>query len=345
MTISSTRPGIAFARFAKSIAMAKGDHLGAQAYAEGQPWRDTPMVPMSLKAAVTAQSMADMFAATAGVTSGFVEMVRAATIIGRLSLRPALLNTRMLVGSGTAAASFVAEGIPKPVTAATFTAQTLTPRKCVGLAVVTRETVQLSTPAAENLLLDELRRAVVSAIDVGFIDPTRAGSVTFGAPTVTSTGSTLSAIDTDLRALVALATAAGINFIAPTFILHPTTATYLGTLRGTGGAAAFPGLGPKGGTLLNIPAISSTAAVHAGSPGEHFIALIDGDQVLYADDGDTTVSVSQNASIQMLDDPATGTTTEVSLFQNNLVGLKAERYLAWDVVRSGAVVVLDSIAY
>ena len=51
-----------------------------------------------------------------------------------------------------------------------------------------------------------------------------------------------------------------------TFIMSKGTASYLGTLRGTGGAAAYPDVGPSGGRLLGLQVLISTAAEDSDSP-------------------------------------------------------------------------------
>jgi len=277
------------------------------------------------------------------VTQGFVESLRSATIIGKLNLRPALLNTRVVVGDGAAVAAFADEGAPKPLTRDAFSAVSLAPRKCTGWAVVTKEVVIASNPQAENIVLRELERAVVESIDQHFIDPSTTGSVTAEAPTIASAGKSLAQIDADLQAVLQRAG----NMTTPTWVLPSSSAVFLSGLRGSGGAPAFPSISMKGGQLLGLPAITSSAVVSTGSSpsGERLIALIDADQVLYADSGATEISIAKNASVQMSDTPIPGATSLVSLWQASLIGLRVERWLAWHRVRDSAVVVLDGVAW
>jgi hypothetical protein len=70
------------------------------------------------------------------------------------------------------------------------------------------------------------------------------------------------------------------------------------------------------------------------------VALVQPDCILYADDGGVTIDVSQEASVQMdtaPDNPALATTVFTSLWQNNLVGLRAERFINWKKARNGCV--------
>ncbi len=88
-------------------------------------------------------------------------------------------------------------------------------------------------------------------------------------------------------------------------------------------------------TLLSIPVV-----LNGNSPAQ--ITRADLAEVAYTDDDEVDVSLSESATVELLDDPtndsATATpTTMVSLFQTNSVGLKTTRWLNWEVIRSGAI--------
>jgi hypothetical protein len=69
--------------------------------------------------------------------------------------------------------------------------------------------------------------------------------------------------------------------------------------------------------------------VAAGSPNELQIALVTQEEVYLADDGGLSIDMSQEASVQMNDAPSAGAQSLVSLWQNNLVGIRAEQYINW----------------
>jgi hypothetical protein len=69
-----------------------------------------------------------------------------------------------------------------------------------------------------------------------FLSPSVDGSVLQGAPSFTSSGSAISDVDTDLRRLTSLVRA---DRPGVTFVMASVTATYLATLRGSGGGAAY----------------------------------------------------------------------------------------------------------
>lgn len=340
--IHSAPRGISFAQYARAVAVCRGDLIGAEAYAQE---RGQHAVAMAIKALISANDAASFAAATAPITAGYIAQVRAAEITGRLQLRPAMLNTRQIVGTGSATAHFVDEGAPKPMSAGAFSAVQLPPRKVVGQSVLTMETIRASHQNADSIVLNELTRASIEARNKAFIDNSLAGSATFGAPTVQSSGASLAQVDSDLRAVLQVAFDANIPLLAPAWVMHPQSATYLATQRGSGGAAAFPLIGPTGGELLGIKVITSTAVGRSGSPNEKFLCLIDASEVLFAADDAVELSLAQHASVQMNDVPVIGAQSLVSLWQSDLVGLRVEQNVAWRVVRSGAVVVLDNIAF
>jgi len=336
--IHSAPRAIHAARFGIAMAVCGSDLVAAERFAAGKGWT---VVEDCCKGLISAQTAADFAAATAPIFGGFVESLRAETIIGKLRTRPAMLNIRTIVGAGAAVAAFAGEGAPKPLTAGAFSAVSLPPRKCTAWAIVTSEVVKASHQHAEQIVLGELQRAVVESIDQHFIDPSAAGSITAGAPTITSTGSSLAQIDADLKAVLLQAG----DMKAPAWVLNPSSAVYLSTLRGSGGVPAFGSISMKGGQLLGLPAIASSAVARSGSPSERAIVLVDADQVLYADDGETEISIAKSASVQMSDTPIAGSTSLVSLWQASLIGLRVERWLAWHRVRDSAVIVLDGVEY
>jgi hypothetical protein len=78
------------------------------------------------------------------------------------------------------------------------------------------------------------------------------------------------------------------------------------------------------------------------------VVAVDASAIGLADDGEVTVDVSTEASLQMLDNPTNDVTTPtpttmVSLWQTNSIGLRAERFINWVKLRSTAVQWYDDI--
>lgn len=363
MTVSSSiiPRGVVFARYIKALAIARGDILGAQAYAEGQnSWNiETPAVVAGFKAAVSAMGTGD----SAGtlihpVAVDFAEYLRPLTIIGRLKLRRAPFLTRLVLETSGTTAAWVGEVWQIPATSAAFSfvgssgTVSIQPTKVATLVALTSELVKLSRPSADALIAADVGRACATALDVGFIDPSNSGipsvrpaSVTYGAPSFVSGGAGLAEVDADLQLLVGSLTAAEMPFLSASWVMSPKTAAALGALRGSGGAPAYPGLGPTGGSLLGVPVLTSTAA-------RGCIVLLEASEILLADDGEAAIDYSEEASVQLSDTPnPTGGPTDslgspmVSLWENNLVGIRAARYANWVRRHPGAAAVLTGVAF
>jgi HK97 family phage major capsid protein len=116
------------------------------------------------------------------------------------------------------------------------------------------------------------------------------------------------------------------------------------------GNKEFPDINMNGGTLLGLPVVTSeNIPATTGSPAEGYpIILASTTDILLADDGDVTIDASREASLQMdtaPDSPATASTTFVSMFQQNMVAIRAERYINWAKRRAAAVQFIQSALY
>jgi hypothetical protein len=106
----------------------------------------------------------------------------------------------------------------------------------------------------------------------------------------------------------------------------------LATLPGSNGPA-FPEMTTAGGKLAGIPVISSD-----GAPGGDFV-LVDAAQIAARTDV-ITIDSAQHTSIQMDDEPVSGPTSLVSLWQSNLTGVRVERWFGVERCHDGAVAIL-----
>jgi HK97 family phage major capsid protein len=354
LTLPAPR-GLATVRVFRSLAVARGDPLGAWAFAQGQGWHDTPAVVPYLRGLVDALDTDSGAALVSPVGYDFAELLRPLTILGRLAgIRRVPFQTQLVAQTGGSTAYWAGQGRSKPLTESAF-AETVTLgiAKVTGVAVVTDELVRLSTPAAEATILRDLSRAVAQAVDQTFIDPAQVAvsgispaSVTSGATPTASTGSSLAQIDTDLGATIDALIAAGSDLATAQWVLHPRTASYLSRLRGTGGALAYPTVTATGGTLLGLPVVTSANLPVAATTGEPTIAvLIDGDGVLLADDRDASLTVATSASVEVDTAPTSEARSLASLWQQNMIGLRAERFVNWMPRRSGAVQYVSGVTY
>ena len=345
--------GALFARYAKSLMLARGDPLAAAAYcdAQGPSWRE---VSLALKGVVTPMDAAtESLGLAFPIAYDFAAALRPSTLLGKISgVRSVPFNTRLLATTTGATATWAGEGTPTPAGALSFSGgTTLTFCKIVSMSLHTDELVRNSTPSAESVIARDAIDAAREAADRALTDPDNAGtlhrpaSVTNGGTAITSTGSTIAALDADLKATVAALTDNGVSTDNAVWLLHPRTATHMGLLRGTGGGLAYAGLGVRGGRLLELPAITSSAIVDASSPSETVIILLAADELLLADDGASRISISTEAAVQADDTPSAGASTMISLFQNGLSGLLAERVICWKMRHAEGCAYVKSVQF
>ena len=222
--------------------------------------------------------------------------------------------------------------------------------KIAVICVITQELARFSTPSAEQLVRDDLVASVAQFMDEQFIDPAVApvaglkpGSITNGVTPIPSRPGTVAGITADLSTAMLNMVSANNRIGNPVWLMSPTAAMYLATLRTAQDIFAFPSMGNgaavraenQGGlSLMGIPVIvSGTIDVVAGKSS---IILLDQSQLMVADDGETTIDTSTEASLQADSAPATPPTPLISLWQQNLLGIKAERYIYWMMRRAGA---------
>lgn len=368
---SNLPPGTGFTRLAMALMASKGSRWEAIQYAKAQPgWRDTsPEVISCLEANAHANVMkaaVDVGVATGStandtwasplvqyqnLASEFIELLRPATIIGRINgLRRVPFNVKIPRQTGGASAKWVGEAAPKPVGKLDFDTVTLTWNKIAVIVAMSDELVRFSNPAAEGLVQTDLIQQIANFMDGQFIDPAVAASgtvspasVTYNAPANASTGGTIAQVKTDLATMFAEFDAVNLEPTAPVFVMRPRSARYLSTLVTANDIPAFPGITATGGTLQGVPVVTSGSVPMDTT--DSIIVLMDANQILLADDGQVTVDASREASLEMDDSPSGGATSLLSLWQNNLVGLRAERYITWKLRRTVGVTVLTGVAY
>ena len=358
MQIDTSR-ALAVAHFLRALSVAEGNKAAALAFLEGQN------LPERTKAAAVSQ----LKAATGGINgSGAVgaaaldlaALVWPMTVIGQLrGVRRASFNARLLGMTAATSAAWVAPGGSIPLSGVSFNAPEDLSRKMVGaLAVTTNETLRDADPELQRTLVADLAGAIVKAMDAAFLDPANTGSAstsaaitTTGVTTSSLTGIDADAISTDLGELVE--TLAGEDLQTASWVLHPRTAAYLARLRGTGGALAFPGIGVNGGQLLGLPVVVSAGVpLSDDTAAETQVSLIVGSGVLLADSGETEITLSTAATLEMdsapqgdSTNPTASSAYRVGLFQVDAAAIKAVRYANWLPRRATVAATLTGVPY
>jgi HK97 family phage major capsid protein len=346
--------GTSFTRYAIALMRSQGNLM--QAVEVSKQWHDTtPEVETVLRAAVAAGTTTDSTWAGPlvqyqNMASEFIELLRPQTILGRLNgLRRVPFNIRIPSQTGGSTAYWVGEGAPKPVSAAAFATTTMGFAKVADLVVLTDELIRYSSPSAEELIRNDLSAQIAQFLDIAFIDPSKAAnagvnpaSVTNGISAVTPTGTTAASLRTDISTVMTGFATNNLDVTGATWIMRPTTALNIGLMLNALGQPEFPGITMQGGTLNGVPVLTSMNV-----PSGLMVLLLP-NEILVADDGNVVIDASREASLQMNsapDSPTTASTVLVSLWQNNMTALRAERFINWAPRRTAAVAVISGAAY
>ena len=345
--------GTSFTRYAMALAASRGNLMVAERIAETK-FKDTPEVAMVIKTATQEGTTTD--ATWAGplvyandMASEFIELLRAETILGRLpALRRVPFNIRMARQTAGTTGTFVGEGLPTPVKELVLDTVTLPYAKCSTICVISAELARFSDPQAEARVRMDLIEGISEYLDKRLVDPAYPGvagvspaSLTNGVTPTQSTGATIAALDANWRTVMSSFASTNQRMSNLVVVMSPGQAIRFSMMRTNQDIPLFPGMGMGGGTMYGLPVITSNNVSPSGSPGDEQILFIDQGEVLLADDGQISLDVSAEASLEFNDAPGGGATSLRSLWQNGLVGVKAERWIYWTKRRATAVKFID----
>lgn len=360
-------PGSEFAKYAICLAAGKGNLMQSFEIAKSR-YPDSDRVVNAIKANVsagtTSGSGSELTDQTA-FTQDFIEFLRPQTIIGQIQgFKRVPFNVRVNGASSGNSASWVGEGQAKPLSKMDFMSVSMDTTKLAAISVLTEELIRNSTPSAEAIVRDDLASAIIAKMDNSFIDPTFEGkagvspaSVSNGVDPINSAGKTPAKVRQDLKALWSTFIKANVGPQGAAFVMNGSTALALALMTEQSGARSFPDITMTGGTLMGIPVVTSE---HVGGiaadpdpapkPAGSYVFLVNAADILLADDGQVTLDVSREASLEMSDAPTSEATTPagksmVSLWQTNSIALRAERYINWQKRRESAVAMLNGVNY
>ena len=363
----NVEPGIKMARYAMSLLRAKGNLNDALSIIQNNKgWMDTtPELATVMKAAVaagdtTTAGWAAELVYQNNLASEFIEFLRPQTILGKMpTLTRVPFNVRIAGQNAGSSAFWVGQGQPVPVSKLGTMSVNLGIAKAAGLVAIDDELVRSSSPSAEMMVRNDLGKAIAQFLDVQFLDPDIAAvtnvspaSILNGVTPVAASGTDSAALRTDVQALFDGFLVANLDPSQAVWIMTPTQALAISLILNPLGQPTYPGINVMGGVLFGLPVITSMSAKLVGSPTVgNLIALVNAPEVLMADDGQVTISASQEASIQMLDNPtnestgSTAATTMVSMFQTSAMAIKAVRYINWTKRRATAAAWISNAAY
>ncbi len=349
--------GTAFTRYAIALAKSRGDVVTAAEVAKASWGDSTPEVESVLRAAVVAGTTTDPAWAAPLVdyqtmASEFIELLRPATIIGRIEgFRRVPFNVNLPGQISGSSVGWVGEGKPKPVSKLGFDTTKLGHTKAAGIVALTDELVRLSNPSAEALVRQDLINTMAEFLDHDFVNPVKAevanvspASVTNGVAPVVASGASAAALKADVKKLFGGFLKANLSVSRDcVWIMTSTQALSIAMMENALGQAEFAGITVDGGSFLGLPVIVSEniPAVKGKTP----IILLKASEILLADDGQVMLDASREASLQMDTAPQSGQRQLMSLWQNNMIAVRAERWINWKRRRAAAVGIITEAAY
>jgi HK97 family phage major capsid protein len=254
--------------------------------------------------------------------------------------------------SGTPAAQFVGSGAPVPAAKGSLSNVSLGVAKVSSITYVTDEVVHNASDAASQLISSDIANSVAQGLDEAFLNPDNSGdanlpepeSITHAGVQIASSGTSVSNIVSDAKRCMAQLDSVNVPLGECTWIATQRLGLYLSSLLGTNNQWLFDDLKLDGtGTWLGgLPILFSGNAFGSNSPTEDLLILAHGDSIGLAD-GAAEISASREAALQADDAPSTSPSQLTSLWQENLYGLKCERYVNWTLRRSGTVCTVRSI--
>ena len=203
------------------------------------------------------------------------------------------------------------------------------------LIVVSKEMLKDESVDAENIIRNELIKALAAALDAAFIDPANSGSAGVKPASVTNAAA---GPDSPTEALFDWGDTFTGNPANSWIIVNPWQAARLSS-------AARPNIGAQGVTSwAGFPVITSTACP------EGVAVLLDPTQIAVAI-GDANVRASENAMVDMQDSssmasgPSATAATGVRMFQVNRAAIIGSISANWRLLRAESVQVFDLAAY
>lgn len=346
--------GTAFTRYMMAKIVGKNSISDAIRFVEGnKQWMDqTPEVALALKAAVNPGTIAEPawaapLAVATPMQNEFLEILRPATLLGKIpGLRNVPFNISVPIQTGGGTYAWVGEGAPKPVGNLQFATVTLGVAKAAGIIVISEELAKVSNPSAEATVRNDMIRGMAQYLDLQFIDPTVAAVANVSPASITNlangyatAGTSADNARTDLKKGITLMTANNYPISEVVFIMSEANAFALSMALTANGVLVNANLGAKGGTILGgagggVNVITSQAAGNV-------VATVHAPSILFADDGGVNIDVSREATVEMNTTPTspiTAASVYVSLWQANLIGLRAERFINWKRARTTSVV-------
>ncbi|EHU1208303.1 phage major capsid protein [Acinetobacter nosocomialis] len=277
---------------------------------------------------------------TQNLVGEFIDLLRPRTIIDQLQgFRRVPFNVTIPTKTSGSIVNWVGEAKRKPVTNLAFGKTNLGFAKIAGIVPFSDELSRFSNPNVDRMVRDDLSDTIVEFMNDQFIDPAKGetvdspASILNGVTPIVASGITAEQIKSDLRKLRTQFITANLSLSGAYYVMSETMASFISDLTDALGNPVFKGMdAPVGSkTIKGLPVVESEMA-------GKLIALIKPSEILLADDGGIDLSVSNEATLVYNNGTADVT---VNLWQENLIAIRAERYVRWKPRRAQAAGYID----
>ncbi|MEN4983016.1 phage major capsid protein [Acinetobacter modestus] len=277
---------------------------------------------------------------TQNLVGEFIDLLRPRTIIDQLQgFRRVPFNVTIPTKTSGSIVNWVGEAKRKPVTNLAFGKTNLGFAKIAGIVPFSDELSRFSNPNVDRMVRDDLSDTIVEFMNDQFTDPAKGetvdspASILNGVTPIVASGITAEQIKSDLRKLRTQFITANLSLSGAYYVMSETMASFISDLTDALGNPVFKGMdAPVGSkTIKGLPVVESEMA-------GKLIALIKPSEILLADDGGIDLSVSNEATLVYNNGTADVT---VNLWQENLIAIRAERYVRWKPRRAQAAGYID----
>jgi hypothetical protein len=296
---------------------------------------------------ITGESGAELLKTDATFTGDFIEFLYSQTLFDQLGLRDIGADVTIKGMDGAFGGGFIGQTKPIKVSVGSFSSVTLRELKAAGLCYLSKELIRRSAPEALMLFRDGITEAISQAVDTLFFSATSAAAdvspagILVGVSGAASVGGRIQDLYADLQYLTDIFVTAkqrGDLTLVSNKIIGNQIAHLISPLDAQ---PVFKGQVTKDGGNVNGLNYKTGDNVTAGN-----LLLIKGSDIYKIADGGVEVSLSTDATIEA-DTAPTGegqgptaqSVSMVSMFQTEMVAIKAVRNINWGLRRAAAIVV------
>lgn len=276
--LPASESGIGLGQAARAVAFAKMSGTGPAGAAQ---WAAKEGYAALSKALSSSDGTSGGFLIPIQMSTDIITFLRPASVMRKMNpmILPMPTGTMRIPKVATgAAASYISENTNIGVTAPSFGQIVLSWKKLAALVPISNDLIRYSSPAADAVVRDDVVRAMAQAENLAFLRGDGTANSPKGlrywinaANVLTSAGTTLANMTTDIGAMILALLNNNVPMTRPAWLMSPRSWNALNLAQTTTGAFAFRAE-MANGTLMGFPFAFSTHVPGAGATGELYLA-------------------------------------------------------------------------